>query len=196
MNKNNQWKILNLILIIIIIIILFVKCNNKLNNMDIYNINLSDKKNNCIQNQPPDDITIEDNNGNILYQQEINIFNSLRTIAPGISNNYYFTVKNQSNIDIFYLINLDNISKHNINIKYRLKRNNNYIVGNNSLWVTIEKLKTKELKLENNKIDNYILEWKWFDSDEQDNYIGKSKIKKYIVKLNFQMEENKNEKIY
>ena len=199
MNDNNiQLKILNIILIIIIIIILFVRCSKPmrfLNKQDIYNIEMSNKKDNCQLDKQKDNgnIIIEDNNGDYQYQKEINIFNdSINVIAPGISGIYYFKVKNNSNINIKYLVKLNKISDYNIKLQYRLKRNNDYIVGNYNKWVDIENLKTTYLFLEKGEFDNYSLEWFWFDNDELDNYIGKSNINNYKVKISFYMEETDN----
>ena len=61
-----------------------------------------------------------------------------------------------------------------------------------TLWVSKEELNTKYLELAKGDVDNYILDWKWFDNDELDNHIGKSDINKYIVQLNFHMEEIDN----
>ena len=190
---NNKWKIINIILVLIIILLLFVKCTKTKilkKNADIYNIKFNSKKDNCKLDNG--NIIIEDYNGDYQYQTEINIFNNTKTIAPGVSNTYYFKVKNNNNITIKYLIELTKLSNYSVNIKYRLKRNDEYILGNDKLWVTSEELKTTYLNLSKGNIDNYSLDWKWFDNDKLDNYIGKSNINKYIVKLSFSIEENDN----
>ena len=190
---NNKWKIINIILVLIIILLLFVKCTKTKilkKNADIYNIKFNSKKDNCKLDNG--NIIIEDYNGDYQYQTEINLFNNTKTIAPGVSNTYYFKVKNNNNITIKYLIELTKLSNYSVNIKYRLKRNDEYILGNDKLWVTSEELKTTYLNLSKGNIDNYSLDWKWFDNDKLDNYIGKSNINKYIVKLSFSIEENDN----
>ena len=199
MNKNyNEWWIINTLLLIIIIIILLSRCNK--NNdykqgTDVYNISLNDKDNCNSDNKKIEDseeIIIEDKNGNYLYQRELDIFNNSmlnNKIAPGISNTYDFKVLNQSNSDVKYLIKMNNVSNYNINIKYRLKRNKKYIIGNKNEWVTENELTTAYNKLKKGKSDKYSLDWKWF---ELDNYVGENIISKYIFKINFRFEKINN----
>ena len=46
-------------------------------------------------------------------------------------------------------------------MKYRLKKNNKYLTKG---YVTYENLNLDDLKLEALSHDDYILEWKWFDA--------------------------------
>lgn len=194
MRKNNEWWIVNTILLIIIIIILLSRCNKNYKQIDLYNI---DTKENCIiennKLEENDEIIIEDKNGNYIYQKKLDIFeNSFfkgkNVIAPGVSNTYDFNVHNKSDNDIKYLIKIDNISNDIVNLKYRLKRNGKYIIGSESEWVTSKELNTNYNKLKEGKTDNYSLDWKWFDNDELDNYVGENIVSKYILNINIYLE--------
>ena len=78
---------------------------------------------------------------------------------------------------------MDKISKYDINLKYRLKKNNEYIIDK---WVKVDKLNTKEFILNKDETDKYILEWKWFD-DDLDSFIGEN-MDKYLLNINFYLE--------
>lgn len=93
-------------------------------------------------------------------------------IAPGSENSYEFIIRNKVNKKVKYKFVFNETSVYKINMKYRLKRNDKYIVGNENTWVSYNELNTKEMEVDYNKADNYILDWKWFDG-ENDNLIGK-----------------------
>lgn len=99
-------------------------------------------------------------------------YNGEAIISPGSSNSYEFTIKNKVEKNIEYQINFKEKTKFPINMKYRLKRNGKYIVGNDDEWVSYNKLNISQLTIDKNKADNYILDWKWFDGDN-DTLIGK-----------------------
>ena len=56
-------------------------------------------------------------------------------IAPESSNTYEFIVRNNTSYDVAYKIDFIEENNNNINMKYRLKRGNTYVVGNDSTWV-------------------------------------------------------------
>ena len=131
-----------------------------------------------------------DENGNYIYQQKLNIFNNLsynysNKIAPGVSSIYNFKVYNNGNSNLKYYIEMYENTEYNINMKYRLKRNNDYIIGNENSWVFASELKSNFLKIESSKYDNYSLEWKWFDDDVNDTVAGKNMTSEY--KLNIRL---------
>lgn len=183
---NNNWWFINTILLIIILIILLSKCNkNSIYKGKVYNIDLS-KNGECKLKQDDENIIIEDKNGDYVYQNNLNIFSNDyldNKIAPGIFNIYYFKVKNVSNKDIKYYISFINNNDININLKYRLKRNGQYILGDK--WLSVDELKTPYVNLKQRKSDIYFLEWKWFDNDNEDNYIGENVLNKYLLNINF-----------
>ena len=202
-NNNNPWRIINVI-IIIIIVILLSRCNKLRSSKeinDIFNINFDCKStDNCqfdksnldlkSENDMTGDIFVNDESGNYVYQQSLNIFNNKyfnsNKIAPGVSSIYKFRVNNESNIDTKYYIKMTEISEYNINLKYRLKRNGLYIIGDVNNYVNAEELETTYYELNQNKFDDYELDWKWFD-DDLDNLAG-SKALEYNLNIRFYFE--------
>ena len=82
-------------------------------------------------------------------------------IAPGVSSEYYFVVKNEKKDDVKYDISFVEKNDSNIPIKYRLKKNNNYVVGNDTTWVDVNNLNIKDIFIDSNQNDSYTLEWQW-----------------------------------
>ena len=82
-------------------------------------------------------------------------------IAPGVSSEYYFVVKNEKKDDVKYDISFVEKNDSNIPIKYRLKKNNNYVVGNDTTWVDVNNLNIKGILIDSNQNDSYTLEWQW-----------------------------------
>lgn len=100
------------------------------------------------------------------------IYDGEDIIAPGSSNSYEFVIKNVVDKKVRYQLKFKEQSKYAINMKYRLKRNGEYLIGNEKKWVSYKELDTTGLVISSNESDNYTLEWKWFDG-ENDNLIGK-----------------------
>lgn len=86
-------------------------------------------------------------------------------IAPGSSNSYKFIINNNQQFDVVYNLTIIETNKYNVNMKYRLKKNGNYILGDKDNWVYIREQKLDSYTLSARKKDNYELEWKWFDSE-------------------------------
>lgn len=86
-------------------------------------------------------------------------------IAPGTSNVYQFVVNNNNRFNIKYAIDFIETNEHSINMKYKLKRNGEYIFGNSKTWVSADKIKKEGLLLDSKSHDSYQLEWEWIDSD-------------------------------
>lgn len=138
------------------------------------------------------EVFVDDRNGNYLYQQKLEIFNNsyfhnTNKIAPGVSNTYYFVVHNSSEVDINYNVEMTESSEYDINLKYRLKRNNAYIIGNEDTWVTADELKTSLSRLNTATSDSYALDWKWFDA-ANDNEVGENMTSEYnlMIKVYFE----------
>ena len=140
-------------------------------------------------------VFVEDDGGNYIYQQNLNIFTNAafeytNMIAPGVSNTYEFKTKNTSNVDIKYYIEMYEESEYKVNLKYRLKKNGSYVIGNDSKWVTADELKTEFSKLNNGSTDSYALDWKWFDDDDElDNNAGENMTSEYKLNIRFYFEE-------
>ncbi len=139
-----------------------------------------------------DGLSIFDEKGNFDNQKELNIFSNPAfemkpIIAPGSSNAYQFVIRNNNSFNIQYSIKMNETSKYNINMKYRLKQDGNYIIGNDNTWVTANKLIVEKVNLASKSNMPYILEWKWFESNH-DTEIGKLDTANY--KLSIQVVAN------
>lgn len=171
-NKRNKWiyiiyiVLLSIILLLLLNMFIFKNKNNKekieTGNIDIFEIKCN--KENCQNNNQIEKSTWKSNNtlriiSNPMYQID-------NTISNLYTNAYVFKIKNNTNYKVNYSINF--IENTNMNIKYRLKRENKYILGNENNWVSYKELDIYNQKLDNSSIDTYYLEWKYennFDID-------------------------------
>lgn len=101
-------------------------------------------------------------------------------IAPGSENAYQFIIRNNNNFAIIYDLKMTEKNDYNINMKYRLKLNGKYILGDEKHWVNTQELMCNEIVLADNSYNVYTLEWKWFESDN-DTEIGTN------IEANYQM---------
>ena len=67
-----------------------------------------------------------------------------------------------------YDIIFSETNPHNVNMKYKLKKNSTYIVDH---YVSFDELNINEQLLNSKKNDTFYLEWKWI-SAENDNQVG------------------------
>ena len=155
-------------------------------NIPIYN---EDKDKNIIGQ-----VFVDDKNGDYLYQQRLEIFNNAayqytNKIAPGVFNTYHFVVHNSSNVNVKYYIEMYEESEYKVNLKYRLKRNNKYILGNENNWVTADELKTSFEYISMSSSDSYSLDWKWFDDkNEIDTIAGENMTSLYKLNIRVHFE--------
>jgi hypothetical protein len=79
-------------------------------------------------------------------------------------------------------------SEYKVNLKYRLKREGSYVVGDDNHWVSADELVTAYKSLASKKSDSYSLEWKWFDDDGNDTIAGEKmrSLYKLYVELHFE----------
>ena len=139
-------------------------------------------------------VYVDDKNGNYIYQQNLDIFNNAvyqytNKIAPGVSNTYHFVVHNSSKMNLKYYVEMYENSEYQVNLRYRLKRNNNYVVGNDNNWVTADELKTAFQNINDSSSDSYSLDWKWFDHDDVvDTKAGKNMTSLYKLNIRFYFE--------
>lgn len=138
-------------------------------------------------------VFVDDKNGNYIYQQDLKIFTNSAfevedKIAPGVSNTYNFVVHNSSNVNILYDLFMYDISEYKINMMYRLRRNNQYVIGSSTNWVSVDDLNLTKLYINAGSSDNYSLDWKWeYDGgkDQQDTIAGKNMTSKYKLNIRF-----------
>lgn len=107
-------------------------------------------------------------------------------IAPESYNTYQFVVKNGTNYNINYTINFIETNPYNISMKYKLKKNDTYLVDH---YVDASELNQLNLALNSKKNDTYYLEWKWVSSSN-DTQIGESRNAKYELKIEVKAESN------
>lgn len=119
-----------------------------------------------------DDVTVEHNTKlNIFKQATYHVLND--KIAPSSENSYQFVVRNNNNFNLNYDLEMFEKNTHDINMKFRLKLNGKYIIGNDKQYVDAEELSKYNLNLPAKTYDVYTLDWKWVESDN-DTDIGTS----------------------
>ena len=110
-------------------------------------------------------------------------------IAPESTGIYVFNVNNKTKYNLKYNISFIESNEYSINMKYKLKKGNTYLVDQ---YVSYEQLNINDMLLNNNKTDVYSLEWKWVgDNDNNDTTIGKSAKEEdinYSLKINIEAE--------
>ena len=140
------------------------------------------------------DLIVEDDDS-IWSERELRIFSNpayeyQKIIAPGSSNSYTFVVRNNNTFDITVDIIMTEENPSNVNMKYKLRNQGNYIVGNNNKYEDVEKLNIKNITIPAKNQKSYILDWKWVDSENDTNAgidinnIYKLKIKVELVSTN------------
>jgi hypothetical protein len=142
-------------------------------------------------------VYVDDKNGWYDYQKSIHIFESpafeyTETIAPGVSNSYDFQVHNTTLTAIKYNVQFEEDSEYAINMRYRLKLNNNYVVGNDSTWVTAAELESGLTYLPGDATDTFTLDWEWpyeGGTDEADTLAGEEMMSKYSLGVKIGFEE-------
>lgn len=99
------------------------------------------------------------------------VYNMAPKIAPGDSNIYQFVVRDNTAYNVRYSIKFIEENDSNLNIKYRLRKGDTYIAGNNG-YVDYNQLDQNEINLNSGEKDTYYLEWKWIGTDNDNNVAG------------------------
>ena len=170
--------------------------NGKKNNQDIINNN---SKENTLPINGNTDEPSEDNedDGLIVKDKEITWNGSTKAkiftnsmyelddkIAPESSNTYQFVVKNATDYNLKYNISFTENNPFNINMKYKLRKNNSYIIDH---YVSPNEINVSNVLLDIGKNDTYYLEWKWVSSDN-DTEIGSNPNAVYELKIDIKAE--------
>lgn len=167
--------------------IIEIKCDNK----DTCKKESKDDKNNTVptiapvnpdeekeeEDKPIEGFIVEDDNHDTIHwngAEDLRIFTDpayefRKKIAPESSNSYKFVVKNKSNYKLKYKITFTETNQYNINLKYKLKKNGDYIVSD---YVPYNGVDIENQIIEIDGEDTYYLDWKWISSSN-DTYIGK-----------------------
>ena len=141
-------------------------------------------------------VYVDDKNGRYTYQKSIKIFENAafeytNKIAPGVSNSYNFKVHNETENTIRYNIEFLEESEYALNMRYRLKCADNYIIGSDTEWVGASELISALKELPMDGVDSYTLDWEWpYESnrDALDTEIGEKMTSEYSlgIKINFE----------
>ena len=135
-------------------------------------------------------LSVFDNVDLLENQRELKIFENpafeytTNLIAPGVSNTYQFVVRNNNDFAIIYDVSMFEVNPENINMKYKLKQNGIYIVGDESTWGTADDLVFTDDVLAPKSKNAYSLEWKWIDTKD-DTLIGQTAVEKYQLTIEF-----------
>lgn len=166
--------------------------NNVNNNTNKPNDNTNNNDDNDKPSETPEEeetgVTVFDEDTKYAYDTPLNIFTHTAyyvvedKIAPGSENAYQFVIRNNNEFNIKYDIDMMETNDYNINMRYRLKLNNTYVVGNSDSWVTYEELQQADIALAAKTYDVYTLEWKWFEGSN-DTEIGTNVNSKYKLDI-------------
>lgn len=176
-NKENK-KFLILIIIFIILIILIAFLINHLGKIGYVNTS----------NEQKDLIEVTQNDIGWDMLEELNIFrnqkyNNQNIIAPKSTGTYAFLVKNITDTNLVYDLQLKEINNYNINMKYKLKLENVYIAGSKEEWKDIKDINIENIIVPAESTNLYTLEWYWADNDVQDTKIGSLTYADYTLRI-------------
>ena len=163
--------------------------NNKNNNDSNENNNNNDNSEETEPEEDIKDLIVYDKNITWHGETPANIFtNSMYElkdrIMPEASNTYQFVVKNGTEYKLKYNIEFTENNPYFINMKYKLKKNNTYIIDH---YVSANDLNVANALLNAKTNDTYYLEWKWISSDN-DTEIGANSNSKYGLRIDIEAE--------
>ena len=175
--KRRECWIITLIIIIIFLICFFNLIINRLGKIGY----------NPTSGEVIDTIQITENDVHIEKIEDLNIFNNIifngeKKISPHSYGEYKFKIENTINSNITYNISMKEMNQHNINMKYKLKLDNIYIIGDSEIWKDVEDLNIKDIIVTANSRNIYTLEWYWEDSPN-DTYIGELDYAEYKLNI-------------
>ncbi len=106
-------------------------------------------------------------------------------VAPYDNGVYKFDIVNEKNGKISYDLSITETNEDKVNIKYKLKNNGNYIIGQNG-WVKYDQIVLDDIKINGAETHEYELEWMWVSEDNAaDTQIGlKPNRSKYSMTIN------------
>ena len=141
--------------------------------MDIFNINCDCKNGEDVFSENvfyvnDNYISWQENSTLRIFSNPAYEFKSI--ISPGSSNAYQFVINNNNKFNVKYMFSFTEDNDKQINMKYRLKRNGEYIVKN---YTSYDNLHLEDLNIDAQNHDDYLLEWKWIDA-KNDTDIGLS----------------------
>ena len=176
-------------------IIIYISSGNK---KDSSNTNSNSQSNKSNSNTELDGEFYVSDNKIVKWNDntDLNIFTDSKKIskvngkiAPESTGIYVFNVNNKTKYNLKYNISFIESNEYSINMKYKLKKGNTYLVDQ---YVSYAQLNINDMILNSNKTDIYSLEWKWVgDNDNNDTTIGMSAKDgdiNYSLKINIEAE--------
>ena len=176
-------------------IIIYISSGNK---KDSSNTNSNEQSNKSNSNTDLEDEFYVSDNKIVKWNDntDLNIFTDSKKIskvngkiAPESTGIYVFNVNNKTKYNLKYNISFIESNEYSINMKYKLKKGNTYLVDQ---YVSYDQLNINNMTLNSNKTDVYYLEWKWVgDNDNNDTTIGMSAKDgdiNYSLKINIEAE--------
>ena len=107
-----------------------------------------------------------------IFEDSSNISKVKSKIAPESTGSYKFMVNNGTKYNLKYKILFDEENLNNINMKYKLKKGDTYVIDH---YVSYDQLIIDNILLNTKNSDTYYLEWKWVgDNDSNDTQIGRN----------------------
>ena len=94
-------------------------------------------------------------------------------ILPGMRGEYRFILENCNDYALTYAISCTEENDFDIDIRYRLMRDGNYLAGEEE-YEEIEAFRFEELTIEANSSAFFVLEWYWADDDPVDTEAGEN----------------------
>lgn len=163
-------------------------------NNTIGNLSNSDSSITIPVNKEKEGVNVEDNDitwnkTNKLKIFENSVYDYDEKIAPEVTNTYQFVIENNTKYNIDYTMTFIEVNEDNINMKYRLLKGKDYVVGSDESWMNASELNLNNLKLDASSSDTYYLEWKWFSSDN-DTEIGIKGNATYDLEINIKAYAN------
>lgn len=176
-------------------IIIYISSGNK---KDSSNTNSNEQSNKSNSNTDLENEFYVSDNKIVKWNDntDLNIFTDSKKIskvngkiAPESTGIYVFNVNNKTKYNLKYNISFIESNEYSINMKYKLKKGNTYLVDQ---YVSYDQLNINDMILNSNKTDIYSLEWKWVgDNDNNDTTIGMSAKDgdiNYSLKINIEAE--------
>lgn len=111
------------------------------------------------------------------------LMDSNDVLVPGKHGNYDFYIDNKSDDSVVYMITFVEENEAHANILYKLKRNDEYIYGNEEDWVHYNEMDFNNRVLETAATDSYSLEWRWVDAPN-DTEVGMTENATYNFGMN------------
>lgn len=154
-------------------------CGNNVSN-NVNNVSKNNSSSDVDTSDKPNDVPTFDESGFFVYdkytifgKEELKIFENpayqyKSIIAPGSSNSYQFIIRNNNDFKVDVDFSLTEVNSYNLNLKFRLKENNAYVVGDDNNWVSVDYIKLSNISLDSKKYNAYTLDWKWEFNDNRD----------------------------